>query len=1111
MAKEKKIPKGKKKSKGKIRVKGKSKESSRSKAVLGLASLMPQRAQKSYQKRKGLTTFFAVAATEKRELEEKKAVPKRTDKIAQFRKIQKRIDGYQDEKEKQTLVRFDPNIVGNQSSYTSWRLKQSNKDQYPKSKDEFYKNWEVCLKKNKEGECILKSEDGRKAGVRVSENREFKEDLVRLDKMEEKYVYLASIKSEVKRPKGSAKKIEGRTELGITGVLKTDNKGNEYEITNVFNYLPPAKPIYDEPVMVELAKNPTPYSKITLDKLGDDAIISTGWIENHYEFMKIVREKGWNYNSFRYEASIPYNKQNASIIAKTIQELRKEKFDIAISPEFPIPDPDRVVEVKGDERFDIFIEVDRKSFKSKVTGERSEEFLQRLDVAVSDSMGEMTRDDKLAFIKEHPTAIPLIREYRKQLKADGIPILLEDGQTSRIDVYVMDKLQYLLPVDKKWHFVNHEEQTIPIGFVYHYALDQNDINMKIIDNRPLYLKDRTPADFNYVDDKGNVFALHDYQRDAVDSAVDKKSGIISAATGSGKTEIGAFIIGEQGLDAVWFAHRTELVDQAEDRMENRLGMDVGVYGDRKEIVSTPAMDVNVITTRSASMIMRVPRKEHQSLIDKINDDIKVKNRLISSEIDEQKQYLIEKDRDKLQVDLNKAKMKLEIYDFIQNSKVQIFDESHHMTALEFGDIARATPQARYRYGLSATPFGNTSVSQKRIEALMGDKIVNITASKLINEGYLARPNILMVDLPYMIEFPYTKIDTDDNGVITNVTVYTSEKDMNSDAINKSAVVRNEEFNGHIVDFTFDSKRAGLNTLILVKEVEHGLNLQDQFADKGMTVDFLTSTGVSKDKQKVYLNRFRDGKTDTLIATIGKAGEGVDIPYLDVVVLAHGGASTVETMQRIGRAMRLPKGSNKKECVIVDFERKEKYLGVSTSSTKAHDDQRRKIYSYESAFDVKDVPIDYVNSEFIEVAKANKVKSKDESTWENFDPIYAKEKYQTREERKEQRMTESNIVRMEKFGTMKRMGKKGDKDKYSIVPSATAKEIAKGIPAFQSDKKTKKGKFKKYRLTALHVQHLLNKYDAIGVDPQTLDWGTLDNSLTIDEAVSEWEAREVKGL
>ena len=60
---------------------------------------------------------------------------------------------------------------------------------------------------------------------------------------------------------------------------------------------------------------------------------------------------------------------------------------------------------------------------------------------------------------------------------------------------------------------------------------------------------------------------------------------------------------------------------------------------------------------------------------------------------------------------------------------------------------------------------------------------------------------------------------------------------------------------------------------------------------------LDTSTVSKRQSERMLDDFTAGDYDVMIATVGKAGEGVDIPIVDNVVIADGGKSYVETMQK----------------------------------------------------------------------------------------------------------------------------------------------------------------------------------------------------------------------
>lgn len=1048
--KEKKQTKSKSVSKSKKSVKSKQ----RGKAAFGLTDMLPSQAKKGFQT--DLSSFFAQVA-----IKQKKKKPSRTEIIKSYTIQKERIANYDSELEKQFAFRYSQQSF-QQHTYSTWKNQQSNSKEYPENRKAFWDNWDST----KRVEKPLDSKDGgdgRIKKVRESAKSRYEYAKEQIPKMEDRYVYLP-IDVEVKEVKGlTTKQIQNQTEIGVTGYLAKDSSGNDIEITHVFNYQPSAIPVYHNKDLIELAKSDE-YGNVTLRKSSGQAYFTyVAYGESKEQIDNIGVRNGFQVHRWGNALSGDYNE---SKMAKTVKDLRQAGFTVEIDPSVSPPTPDKLLPPKGDDRFDVTLSLDRSTFSVNVDGYRSDEFLRRLD---SQTKVEMKRDDKLAYLKEHPIAKKEIAAYKESLKLEG------EKLENKADTYAMKELAHHLPADGYWHFVNKDKKTIPIGFVYHYALDFNDYNIKIIDNRPLYVDERSPIIPSVIDPvTGERFELRDYQQDAVESAIDKKSGIIAAATGSGKTEIGAYIVAGQGLDTVWFAHRGELIRQAEERMERRLGIDVGAYGGgKKEIINTEGMDVNVMTVQSASRIMRVPRHKHQTLVNDKKAAIKRLDNQISKTTDSHKKLQLESKKEIKIRELTEAKMELEVYDYLQSATVQVFDESHHMTALQFGDIARSTPQARYRYGLSATPYGNTSTDQKRIEALMGDKVASITATKLINEGYLARPNILLVDIPNTLDFPIRIYDSKGK---YKKTVY-SENDMKWQDMNKAAVVKNEMFNDYVVDFTLESRKAGLNTLILVNEVEHGNLIQQKLSDRELPVDFLNARDNDQTETSAMLNRFKAGKRDTMVATIGTVGEGVDMPALDTIVLAHGGKSLVQTIQRVGRAMRIPYGSDKRECVVIDFDRKEKYIGSGTENN--HVEKRKEIYSLEPAFDVKVISVNQVDDEINRIARLNKAKIRTTM------PVYAEldleeaEEFQSRAQKRDVREIRKSAERLERIGTLEKT-RKGKR----LFVSTEAKRVTK----------------RHSNISPVYAQQIMNIYNARGLDSQTIDWDRIDGSLEPAEAV-----------
>jgi len=106
---------------------------------------------------------------------------------------------------------------------------------------------------------------------------------------------------------------------------------------------------------------------------------------------------------------------------------------------------------------------------------------------------------------------------------------------------------------------------------------------------------------------------------------------------------------------------------------------------------------------------------------------------------------------------------------------------------------------------------------------------------------------------------------------------------------------------------------------------------------------------SSKKRGETIEDLKSGNLHTLIAT-SLADEGLDIPNLDVLILAGSGKSKTKALQRIGRVIRPYEG--KKQAVVIDFMDQSKYC-------KKHSLLRKKIYNSEEAFNFKIIDHDYL--------------------------------------------------------------------------------------------------------------------------------------------------------
>ena len=147
---------------------------------------------------------------------------------------------------------------------------------------------------------------------------------------------------------------------------------------------------------------------------------------------------------------------------------------------------------------------------------------------------------------------------------------------------------------------------------------------------------------------------------------------------------------------------------------------------------------------------------------------------------------------------------------------------------------------------------------------------------------------------------------------------------------------NKDRNQKIVDLV---KEKNVRTMILIKNIEHGELLRDWISGS------IFLSGVDDPLyRKEIIDKFEDGKVDTIIAT-NIFNEGISINSIQMLIVASGGKSRIETIQRLGRALRVSKELNKKDVLVYDFN------DTGNLFTERHAGFRKKTYK-KFGFEVK---------------------------------------------------------------------------------------------------------------------------------------------------------------
>jgi superfamily II DNA or RNA helicase len=112
---------------------------------------------------------------------------------------------------------------------------------------------------------------------------------------------------------------------------------------------------------------------------------------------------------------------------------------------------------------------------------------------------------------------------------------------------------------------------------------------------------------------------------------------------------------------------------------------------------------------------------------------------------------------------------------------------------------------------------------------------------------------------------------------------------------------------------------------MVKELDQGHELLREGQERKMNIVFLQGASPAKAREEVRLI-FNRKEIKTVIATaVWK--EGIDIPTLDCVINACGGKSEIQTLQALGRGLRVTEEKSTVE--IIDFLDPYRYLARHT--------------------------------------------------------------------------------------------------------------------------------------------------------------------------------------
>jgi superfamily II DNA or RNA helicase len=186
---------------------------------------------------------------------------------------------------------------------------------------------------------------------------------------------------------------------------------------------------------------------------------------------------------------------------------------------------------------------------------------------------------------------------------------------------------------------------------------------------------------------------YSYQAGLLDTALNHGHGTIKAATGAGKTEVGAGIIASYGVRTLWLTHRQQLLHQTRTRLSERLDQEIGIVGDGQ-------WNIKPVTVAMIQTLGRGRNKKQ----------------------DLEKFIALKKEREK----------------FIASAELVIADEVHHLESDQWLNVFSLMTTS-HKFGLTATP--TTDGAGLALVGMTGEIIAEIGPHELIERGVLVPPRI----------------------------------------------------------------------------------------------------------------------------------------------------------------------------------------------------------------------------------------------------------------------------------------------------------------------------------------------------------------------------------
>lgn len=259
------------------------------------------------------------------------------------------------------------------------------------------------------------------------------------------------------------------------------------------------------------------------------------------------------------------------------------------------------------------------------------------------------------------------------------------------------------------------------------------------------------------------------------------------------------------------------------------------------------------------------------------------------------------------------------------------DEAHTAKANTLISIlTRTFGTAKIRFGMSGTYPHKSSVEILTIQSLMGPKLINISAKKLMDKGLISEVKIKAI-LLYHGDPKFAQGVHNIKKRGDGQKAWQLEREYVANSGKRKTFIKN------LVD-KFNS-----NSLVLFHTIEYGTAMYNFLKDNCQKKDVFYIDGSTPMEKRNYIKeRMEDttGNSKILVASFGTTSTGVNIKAITNIIFAQAFKSDQVIRQSIGRGLRLHSDKNK----LMVFDLVDIFDGnVKTILWNQYDSRRDNIY------------------------------------------------------------------------------------------------------------------------------------------------------------------------